>query len=224
MQGESVPYRRQRQPENKHAPDPVTKLHTEKQRTSLTRTSIMRRAMLRGPAPSSPVRNTGYVVQKSVGSFVPKITKQAFEKFGFPAASLLTDWSRIVGVDVARYTSPERLKWSRTNGEAGEGDDAVAGRPAATLVIRVDPARALDVEYKTRILIDRINAYFGYRAVGSIRVVQGLIDPSVPDVVGAEKAPITKDFCGTTVAPTQLDPLAAALERLGSHVRRRNPR
>ena len=45
-------------------------------------------------------------------------------------------------------------------------------RPGATLILRVDPARALDVEYKARQIIERINAYFGYRAIAELRILQ----------------------------------------------------
>ena len=49
---------------------------------------------------------------------------------------------------------------------------AEKGRPGATLVLRVDGARALDVQYKARQIIERINAYFGYAAVAELRIVQ----------------------------------------------------
>jgi hypothetical protein len=40
------------------------------------------------------------------------------------------------------------------------------------LVLRVDPARALDVQYKAQQILERINVYFGYRAVAELRIVQ----------------------------------------------------
>jgi hypothetical protein len=193
------------------------KLHTENRDYSLIRTGVMRRAALRGPAPVSPVRNKNYVPQKAAGSFVPQITKLAFEKFGFPAAALITDWSKIVGADVAAYTMPERLKWARKIGDSSDGDESGSGRPAATLVLRVDPARALDIDYKTRMLLDRINAFFGYRAVGTLKIVQGMVD-AVSSVTGA--AP-ERPASVPMVAPGT-DPLTAALDRLGAQVTRRS--
>ena len=118
---------------------------------------------------------------RSVGTFVPKITQKVFEKFGFSTATLLTDWAIIVGADLAAYTAPERLKWPRGfegATDTGEGETARAG---ATLMLRVEPARALDIQYKARLLIDRINAYFGYRAVAEIRLIQApLIRSALP--------------------------------------------
>ena len=109
---------------------------------------------------------------RAVGAYVPKLTRKAFEKYGFSTATLLTDWAIIVGADIAGYTAPERLKWPRGVEGATMSARREAGRPGATLMLRVEPARALDVQYKARQLIERINAYFGYRAVAEMRLVQ----------------------------------------------------
>ena len=110
---------------------------------------------------------------KAVGSFVPRLTRKAFEKYGFSAATLLTDWAVIVGPQLATYTAPERLKWPKAVDAYGEVEAGAAGRPGAALILRVDGGRALDVEYRRRELIERINSYFGYRAVAEIRIQQG---------------------------------------------------
>ena len=34
---------------------------------------------------------------KSVGELVPALTRPAFEKYGFPAAAILTNWEAIAG-------------------------------------------------------------------------------------------------------------------------------
>ena len=158
-----------------------------------------------------------FVPAKSVGTFVPTLTKKAFEKFGFSTATLITDWARIAGADLASYTVPDKLKWPRGGDAIGpdEGDDP---RRGATLTLRVDPARALDVEYRARQILDRINSYFGYRAVETIRLVQAPLD-----------AKPTPSNIPTTAPPPSTssgqDPLAAALARLEQGVRRdRSPR
>jgi hypothetical protein len=114
----------------------------------------------------------GYISARAVGSYVPKLTHKAFEKYGFAAAALITDWAIIVGKDVATYTVPERLKWPRGVGVADDIDEGGSGRQGATLIVRVDPARALDVQYKAQQMLERINGHFGYRAVGELRILQ----------------------------------------------------
>lgn len=43
-------------------------------------------------------------------------------------------------------------------------------------MLQVDPAVALDIQYQSAQLIERINAYFGYRAVANLRIVQEVIN------------------------------------------------
>lgn len=114
---------------------------------------------------------------KTVGSFVPKLTQKAFEKYGFSTVALLTDWATIAGKDLAAYTRPERIKWPRNVSISGDVESGCEGRPGACLVLRVDPALALDVQYSAAQLLERINIYFGYRAVTDLRILQAPIEP-----------------------------------------------
>lgn len=134
-------------------------------------------------APTQPWRR---IFARTVGSYVPKLTRKAFEKYGFSTASLLTDWSTIAGSDVAEYTAPLRLKWPRNVATYSDIEAGEEGRPGAVLILKVDPARALDVQYKAAQLLERINGYFGYRAVAEIRILQAPVEAAV---AGPPKAP-----------------------------------
>jgi hypothetical protein len=160
-----------------------------------------------------PPSKRGYVAARAVGSFVPKLTRKAFEKYGFSAASLLTDWAAIVGKDLAGYTAPERLKWPRSVAIREDVEAGAEGRPGATLVLRVDPARALDVEYKGSQIVERINGYFGYRAIAELRIMQAPLARRAVPTSSLQPPP--------KVAAPELDTIAdarlrAALERLKS--------
>lgn len=218
---------------------------------TLKRTEIVRKTPLphparrhlvlpRAEAPFAAPPTAHFVPVKTVGSFVPQLTRKAFEKFGFSTATLITDWARIAGAELADYTVPDKLRWPRRP-DAGLEDDGE--RRGATLILRVDPARALDVEYRTRQIMERINSYFGYRAVEAIRLVQAPL-PSATQTAGAparqeldrragspvrqhmaSHPPLTfshKEAQGTP-APTD-EALLAALARLGEGVRRRGRR
>jgi hypothetical protein len=183
----------------------------------------------RRPSPPAPVRPreaVGFVRKrpgplygvKAVGSFLPGLTRKAFEKYGFSTATLLTDWATIVGRDLAVCTAPERLKWPRAversdddSGEAGKG------RPGATLLLRVDGGRSLDVQHSARQIIERINAYFGYAAVAELRIVQapvGVEGQSSRPAPRASARPLT-----TEVAHIADPGLRDALARLGAEVK-----
>lgn len=163
----------------------------------------------------------GRIAARAIGSYVPKLTRKAFEKYGFSAAALLTDWETIVGKEIAGYALPERLKWPRSVGYSDDVEEGAQGRPGAKLVLRVDPAHALEVEYQGAQILERINAYFGYRAVAEMRVVQ---TPLAAKAEPAPKALPIKPAAPRETPELQAIPdegLRAALMRLQSAVESR---
>lgn len=163
---------------------------------------------------------------KAVGSFVPGLTRKSFEKYGFSTATLLTDWALIVGQDLAGFTLPERLKWPRNVEAFEETNKSDRGRPGATLVLRVDGPRAIELQYQTTQLIERINAHFGYRAIAEIRFIQAPLpdraEPSRATEKRIAKRPKTSDR-NVAESPSTTGPnstLQASLERLHENMRR----
>lgn len=175
---------------------------------------------------------------RAAGSYVPKIAAKAFEKFGFHTAEIMTSWPRIAGADIAAWTAPERLRWPRLPQGAPADDGSGAQRPGGTLVLRVEPARALDVEYRGAEIIDRVNRYFGYRAVETLKIIQAPLSHvapcdsplgsrpqgagsaalagSPPDGATAPTPETALDLSLTGLSPG--DPLKAALEALAASV------
>jgi hypothetical protein len=161
---------------------------------------------------------------RPVGSFLPRLTRQAFEKFGFSTASLLTDWPAIVGTELAAYTAPERLRWPKF---AESPDEEGIGRRGATLVVRADPARALDVQYKSAQIVQRINAYFGYRAIFELRILQAPVETPKAVVTATLRArtPVkAADIRPIPVPEIANGPLKAALERMAGGIAGRSRR
>ena len=155
------------------------------------------------------------VFARAVGSFVPKLAGKAFEKYGFHTAEIMTAWPRVVGAELASFTAPERIKWPR--GYAGS-EDGTGDSGGATLVLRVEPARALDVEYRAAEIVDRINRYFGYRAIAQVRLVQAPLLNKVPDA-GIPHAGAARLPDGPAPIPTAVEgDLKSALEALWASV------
>lgn len=159
---------------------------------------------------------------RAVSSYVPRLTRKAFEKYGFASAALLTDWAGIVGADIASYTAPERLKWPRGVGAFDDIEPGNERRPGATLVVRVDGPRAIELQHKAQQIIERINASFGYRAVSELRFVQAPLDrPSAPGSSRvAARRPADDAPQAPELATVQDEALRAALARLQSNMRR----
>lgn len=101
----------------------------------------------------------------SVSTSLPHIAAPALRKRGFAQAKLITDWPAIVGEVLARETVPQKLVFPR-----GSKSDAV-------LHLRVASGFALELQHIAPQIIDRINGFFGYRAVANLRYAQGPIPP-----------------------------------------------
>ena len=93
------------------------------------------------------------------------ILDPAARRRGFAEASLLADWATIVGPALARRCQPVRV------------DYAPGRRSGGTLLLQVGGAAALEIQHAAPQLLERINAYFGHKAVRQLRLMQMPLPP-----------------------------------------------
>ena len=178
------------------------------------------------PLPPDKRTSRGGSFARAAGAYVPKIASKAFEKFGFHTAEIMMQWPVIAGKEIATWTRPERIRWPRLpNGSDASSEGP--NRPGGTLVLRVEPARALDIEYRSAEIMDRVNRYFGYRAVETLKIIQAPLTSSKASAA-ASPAPakeLTTPPPGAEELPQTLaampdDGLKAALANLWTSVTR----
>lgn len=160
---------------------------------------------------SSPRRTYGL---RALGGSLTAVTKRAFARRGLTGAEIARQWPEIVGRELAAQCRPRQLRFPK----AGE---AVDGR----LTLRVAPGWALEVQHLEPLMLERINGYFGYRAVARLVLQQGPLPPLRDDTprrrkegrqVSAPSAPAAVDKDLAEKLSTVEDPeLRAALEGLG---------
>lgn len=157
---------------------------------------------------------------KAIGSYVPGVAKAAFEAHGFPGAAIVAEWPAIAGADMAAYTAPERLIWPRRQPEGLRQDQTAAPQrgqrqTGATLVLRVEGPRAIEVQHGAPQILERVNTYFGYRAVVNLRIIQGPVSRQAADEEKACDDPLPDD---RGLDEIEDDELKAALARLGARI------
>ena len=159
---------------------------------------------------------------KAVGAEVPGVTKVCMEKFGVHAAEIILNWRVIAGAALANYTMPLRIRWARRPDISDHDDTVVAARPQKTaLEIVVDGGRAHEIPYRAPQIIERINGYFGYRAVTEVRGVAGEISRHAPPAAKAPpSAPRDPAVVAAEIAAVEDPALRAALARFGAGVKR----
>ena len=108
-----------------------------------------------------------------VGSLLAGIVAPTLAARGLGQMSLVADWPDIVGADVARYAQPAQIQWP----PRGARQDPGAVAPA-TLVLRVDPAFALEAQHAAPVIVQRVNAHLGWRCIGRVAFRQGPLAPT----------------------------------------------
>lgn len=119
----------------------------------------------------------------------------ALRRRGFAAGDIVAAWQEIVGERLAASTLPEKLVWPRRTAEEEPG---AHGEPA-TLILRVDGPAAIEIQHLSTQLLERVNVYFGYRAVGRLKIVQ---------------APLPRNREGPAEPPACPEPAAEEVDRM----------
>ena len=96
---------------------------------------------------------------------MPEVGRTAFRRFGFVQSSVVSRWPEIVGPRHARVCYPESIRFA-----PGEKSDGI-------LQLVVMPAHAPLIQQVIPEIIERVNRFFGYRAVAKVKMRQGEVKP-----------------------------------------------
>src|SRR5262249_61153733 len=119
-------------------------------------------------------------------------------------------WPDIVGAEIAAHSEPLKITWPRApRDETAE---------PATLVLRVEGPAALEIQHLSGVILDRVNRFFGWQAIGRLALRQAplrrreQVAPPAPDpAVAARIAEALPDI--------EDEELRQAIARLGAAVK-----
>ena len=140
------------------------------------------------------------------------VFSDVYAKQGFAARELVTRWPEIAGNDIAAFAEPLKMQWPRP----------VEGQPQepATLVLRVEGPMALEIQHRSDVILERVNRFFGWHAVGRIALRQAPLSrrdrrppPQPPDPAAVKKV-------AETLSAVEDEALKEALARLGAAIKR----
>ena len=138
---------------------------------------------------------------------------------GFAEADVLLNWPDIAGSALADACQPVRVRY----GHRAHG---------ATLIVQTTSARAPEVEHLGPVIIERVNQFYGYRAIHRLHVTQSTGYGPRPSGFAEQQRPFAGQPAAEPVPPTaaeqreaeqmaekiQSPGLRAALTRMGAHV------
>jgi hypothetical protein len=154
----------------------------------------------------------GPISAKPLSVLLSDVFSDAYAKQGFAARELVTRWAEIAGPEVAAHSEPLKIQWPRpVEGQAQE---------PATLVLRVEGPAALEIQHESDVILQRVNRFFGWSAVGRLALRQAPLSrrdppprPRTPDAQSVAKV-------AETLSAIEDEELRAALARLGASIKR----
>jgi len=162
------------------------------------------------------------------------------QRRGFRDNQLIAIWPTIVGAHLARFSQPVRLsrqwigdkppnakparkaqeqKTTQSDDVAGATSASGAtGASGATLIVKVEGAMALELQHLSPQIIERLNNYYGYAAIGKLHIIQSpvTLSASTPARKALKRADIARlaDSMGDIAAPRLREALARLSLRL----------
>ena len=154
----------------------------------------------------------GPITAKPLSVLLGDVFSDAYAKQGFAARELVTRWAEIAGREIAAHSEPLKLQWPRP----------VEGQPQepATLVLRVEGPMALEIQHSSDVILERVNRFLGWSAVGRLALRQAPL--SRRDRPKPSAAPDAKAVAevAKTLSAVEDEELRNALARLGASIKR----
>ncbi len=125
------------------------------------------------PKPARKYERARGGAAKPIADLMPQIGRTAFRRFGFVQSSVVTRWPEIVGEHHAKVCAPEAIRFP-----FGEKTDGI-------LQLVVLPAHAPLIQHVIPEIVERVNRFFGYKAVARVKLRQGAVKPPPAQTRGA---------------------------------------
>ncbi len=154
----------------------------------------------------------GPITAKPLSVLLSDVFSDAYAKQGFAARELVTRWAEIAGPEMAAHSEPLKIQWPRP----------VEGQPQepATLVLRVEGPMALEIQHASDAILERVNRYFGWSAVGRIALRQAPLSSRKPPTASRAPDPKSVAKIAESLSSVEDEELRAALARLGASIKR----
>jgi hypothetical protein len=127
-------------------------------------------------------------VPKRIGDTLTRVNRAYSSKFGKIEFLILSKWPQIVGSFFADHSEPDKI--SRLTDGYNEVDEPIFKN---FLHVRVSPAAAVEFQHYKDTIIEKINSFFGYKAISDLRLQQNFIPEKKISVDKTYQAEITED-------------------------------
>src|ERR1700723_4175434 len=154
----------------------------------------------------------GPISAKPLSVLLSGVFSDAYARQGFAARELVTRWAEIAGPEIALHAEPLKIQWPRP----------VEGQPQepATLVLRVEGPMALEIQHGSDVILQRVNRFFGWSAVGRLALRQAPLSRRDRGPPSRAPDPHSGAKVAEALSAVEDEELRAALARLGASIKR----
>lgn len=96
-----------------------------------------------------------------LSGIVEDLSKKLLGKKGLVEIDIILNWNKIIGQELSSFTFPQKISFS--NKKRSDG---------CLYITVISGALALELKYKEKIIIEKINSYFGYNAISKLAFEQ----------------------------------------------------
>ena len=153
---------------------------------------------------------------RPLSEFTAATLNDALRSQGFASAEILARWGEIVGPEIAAHSEPIRINWPRGG---RDGDLGEAASEPATLVLRVEGPAAIEIQHLSAVILERVNRFFGWQAVGRLALRQAPLRRREPQKRPAPPDPAEQARIAASLPQIEDEGLRQALARLGAAVK-----
>tara|TARA_Y100000768_G_C23837785_1_gene614630 strand:- start:76 stop:594 length:519 start_codon:yes stop_codon:yes gene_type:complete len=155
-------------------------------------------------------------IPQAVGDALKKINRNFTSKFGKIEFIIQSNWSEIAGSYFSEYSEPKNIV--RIPDYENELGEQIYKNH---LNVSVAPAAALEFQHFKDKLLEKINSYFGYKAIINLRIQQNYIPKSKMDFPKTKKIELSdteKENILDTVDKVTNNDLKKSLFDLGKNI------
>ena len=110
-----------------------------------------------------------------------------------------------------------KINWPRVKNDTGDDDQS----EPATLVLRVEGPMALEIQHLSAVILERVNRFFGWQAIGRIALRQAPLHRQSPKKMPAPPDPAVTARLAETMPEVEDEALRQALARLGASIKQK---
>ncbi|ABE63963.1 protein of unknown function DUF1159 [Nitrobacter hamburgensis X14] len=154
----------------------------------------------------------GPLSAKPLSTLLGDVFSDAYARQGFASRELVTRWAEIAGPEIAAHSEPMKIQWPRP----------VDGQPRepATLVLRVEGPVALEIQHTSDVILQRVNRFFGWNAVGRLALRQAPLSRKTLRRTASSPSETDVARVAETLSSIGDDDLRTTLARLGASIKR----